>query len=115
MKLGWKIVIGVVITIAVGAGYYYGYDRIDRMSHATPRAIAALASDSSVQVTTNDFIVWSISRGGAYMQTPLIYGDYLYNLRGNGSLSCFHATTGKLMYKESLGVSGGGDCLRNCF
>ena len=57
--------------------------------------------------TSNEFIVWSIERGGAYMQTPLIYGDYLYNLRGNGSLSCFHATTGELMYKESLGVSGG--------
>jgi outer membrane protein assembly factor BamB len=57
--------------------------------------------------TTNEFIVWSIKRGGAYMQTPLIYGDYLYNLRGNGSLSCFHAKTGELMYKESLGVSGG--------
>ena len=41
------------------------------------------------------------------MQTPLIYGDYLYNLRGNGSLSCFHATTGELLYRESLGVTGG--------
>ncbi len=57
--------------------------------------------------TTNEYIVWSIERGGAYMQTPLIYGEYLYNLRGNGSLSCFHATTGELMYKQSLGVSGG--------
>jgi outer membrane protein assembly factor BamB len=57
--------------------------------------------------TTNDFIVWSIKRGGAYMQTPLIYGDYLYNLRGNGSLSCYQAITGELMYRESLGVSGG--------
>jgi outer membrane protein assembly factor BamB len=57
--------------------------------------------------TTNDFIVWSIKRGGAYMQTPLIYGDYLYNLRGNGSLSSFHASNGELMYKESLGISGG--------
>ena len=57
--------------------------------------------------TKNEFIVWSIKRGGAYMQTPLIYGDYLYNLRGNGSLTCFRATTGEVMYKESLGVSGG--------
>lgn len=62
-----------------------------------------LQKDSS----TNDFIVWSIKRGGAYMQTPLIYGDYLYNLRGNGSLSCYQAITGALMYRESLGVSGG--------
>ncbi|MCK4751015.1 MAG: hypothetical protein KAT15_28345, partial [Bacteroidales bacterium] len=57
--------------------------------------------------TTNEFIAWSIKRGGAYMQTPLIYGDYLYNLRGNGFLTCFQATTGKVMYKERLGVSGG--------
>ena len=41
------------------------------------------------------------------MQSPLIYGEYLYNLRGNGSLSVFKATTGELMYKESLGSVGG--------
>ena len=41
------------------------------------------------------------------MQTPLIYGDYLYNLRGNGSLSVFKATTGELMYKQSFGSVGG--------
>lgn len=54
--------------------------------------------------TSNEHIVWSIKRGGAYMQTPLIYGDYLYNLRGNGSLSCFNALTGELMYKETIGT-----------
>lgn len=52
---------------------------------------------------SNEYIVWSISRGGAYMQTPLIYGDFLYNLRGNGSLSCYRARTGELVYKEKLG------------
>ncbi len=57
--------------------------------------------------TSNEFITWSIKRGGAYMQSPLIYGDYLYNLRGNGSLSVYNATTGELMYKESLGSVGG--------
>jgi outer membrane protein assembly factor BamB len=53
--------------------------------------------------TSNEFIVWSINRGGAYMQTPLIYGDYLYNLRGNGSLECFEATTGERIYREKVG------------
>lgn len=53
--------------------------------------------------SSNEYIVWSISRGGAYMQTPLIYGDFLYNLRGNGSLSCYRARTGELVYKEKLG------------
>ncbi len=57
--------------------------------------------------TSNEFIVWSIRRGGAYMQTPLIYGDYLYNCRMNGSLTCFQATTGEIKYRETLGVTGG--------
>jgi len=52
--------------------------------------------------TTNKHIVWSIKRGAAYMPTVLVYGDYLYNLRMNGSLSCFEAKTGKLIYKERI-------------
>ena len=52
--------------------------------------------------TTNPYIVWSIKRGGAYMQTPLIYGEYLYNLQGNGSLTCYKATTGEQIYKETI-------------
>lgn len=57
-----------------------------------------LAADS----TKNKYIVWSIKRGGAYMVSPLIYGDYLYNLRNNGELTCFNAQTGELKYKEQL-------------
>ena len=29
----------------------------------------------------NEYISWSIKRGGAFMQTPLIYGDFLYNFQ----------------------------------
>ncbi len=54
--------------------------------------------------TSNEYIPWSIKRGGAYMQTPLIYGDYLYNLRGNGALTVFKALTGEIMYKETIGM-----------
>lgn len=53
-------------------------------------------------LTTSKFIAWSIKRGGAYMQTPLIYGDYLYNLNVNGQLTCFVAETGEVQYKETL-------------
>ncbi|MFC2117725.1 PQQ-binding-like beta-propeller repeat protein [Bacteroidota bacterium] len=62
--------------------------------------------------TTNQHILWSIKRGGAYMQTPLIYKNYLYNMRGNGMLTCFDAKTGEVMYKENLrpgtGISSSG-------
>ena len=57
-----------------------------------------LAPDS----TKNKYIAWSIKRGGAYMQTPLIYRGYLYNLQVNGQLTCFDALTGEVMYKAGL-------------
>jgi outer membrane protein assembly factor BamB len=57
-----------------------------------------LAADS----TKNGYIPWSVKRGGAYMQTPLVYGDYLYNLQVNGQLTCYNAKTGELKYKQSL-------------
>lgn len=57
-----------------------------------------LAADS----TKNEFIQWSIKRGGAYMQTPIIYQGLLYNLQVNGLLTVFDAFSGELKYKESL-------------
>ena len=57
---------------------------------------------------SNEFIAWSIERGGAYMQTPLVYGDYLYSCRDNGVLSCFNARTGKRIYQERLGRGASG-------
>jgi len=57
--------------------------------------------------TSNEYIVWSIKRGGAYMTSPLVYGDYLYNMKNNGLLSCFDAKSGELIYKESLKPGGG--------
>ena len=56
---------------------------------------------------TNEHVVWSIPRGGGYMVTPIVYGDYLYNLRNNGALSVFNARTGERMYQERLGAGGG--------
>lgn len=52
---------------------------------------------------SNDYIAWSQDREGAYMQTPLVYGDYLYNCRDNGVLSCYEAKTGKRVYQVRLG------------
>ena len=57
--------------------------------------------------TSNDSIVWSVRRGGSYMLTPLIYGDFLYNLQWNGALTCYNAKTGEVAYKEQLGKMTG--------
>jgi len=52
--------------------------------------------------THSKHILWSIKRGGAYMQTPLIYNGLLYNLQVNGQLTCYDALTGEVKYKEPL-------------
>ena len=57
-----------------------------------------LAPDS----VKSESILWSVKRGGAYMQTPLVYDGYLYNLQVNGQLTCYNAFTGEIRYKESL-------------
>jgi outer membrane protein assembly factor BamB len=57
--------------------------------------------------TSNQYIAWSYPRGGAYMQTPLLVGEYLYVCRDNGVLSCYQARTGERIYQERLGTGGG--------
>jgi outer membrane protein assembly factor BamB len=53
--------------------------------------------------TTNEYIHWSIPRGGAYMQTMLIYEDHLYNARWNGSVTCYNPRTGEEIWKHKAG------------
>ena len=47
-------------------------------------------------------IAWSLQRDGIYMQTPIVYGDYLYACKNNGVLSCFEVRTGKRVYRHRL-------------
>jgi outer membrane protein assembly factor BamB len=53
--------------------------------------------------TSNEFVRWSIPRGGSYMQTMVLYEGMLYNLKWNGQLDCYDAETGEEIYKEKLG------------
>ena len=52
--------------------------------------------------TSNDHIAWSVARDGAYMQTPLVYGDLLYVCKDNGVLSVFDVKSGKRHFQARL-------------
>jgi outer membrane protein assembly factor BamB len=54
------------------------------------------------QETANEYIPWSIRRGGNYMTTPIVYKGLLYCCTDRGQLSCFEPKTGKLLYRETL-------------
>jgi len=83
-------------------------------AHGDEAPIYAVRLDAAGDISlhegesSNAHIAWSIERGGAYMQTPLVYGDYLYSCRDNGVLSCFEARTGERLYQKRLGRGGTG-------
>jgi len=54
--------------------------------------------------TSNSGVKWSHPRGGSYMGTMLVYGDYLYNAAWNGKLTCYNALTGEQIYSEKVGT-----------
>jgi outer membrane protein assembly factor BamB len=53
--------------------------------------------------TSNEFVKWSIPRGGSYMHTMLLYRDHLYNVGWNGAVVCLDPLTGKEIYNAKLG------------
>ncbi len=55
---------------------------------------------------SSDFIAWSKKRGGPYMSTPVVYGDYLYVCSMQGIVACYNAKTGERLYQQRLGEGG---------
>jgi outer membrane protein assembly factor BamB len=53
------------------------------------------------------YVAWSKKKGGPYMPTPIVYGEYLYTCSNNGIVTCYEAKTGKEIYKERLPGRGG--------
>ena len=51
---------------------------------------------------SNEHVAWSVPRDGAYLSTPLVYGDYLYVVRHGGVLNVYNAKTGERAYQQRL-------------
>jgi outer membrane protein assembly factor BamB len=78
-------------------------------AHGSSSPIYAIKTNASGDITPkapgelNEFIKWSIPRGGSYIHTLLLYKDHLYNVNWNGSVVCYDATNGKVLYNAKLG------------
>jgi len=57
--------------------------------------------------TSNQYVAWSMQRGGTYMPTPLIYGEYLYTCGNQGVIACYNPKTGERIYQQRIGDKGG--------
>jgi len=54
---------------------------------------------------TDSHVAWRVQRAAPYVPSPLVFGDHLYVVKGGGIVSCFHAATGELVWKERLGAT----------
>jgi outer membrane protein assembly factor BamB len=63
------------------------------------KVVLALKSGGSGDVTGTSQLAWSYNKGTAYVPSPIVYGEYLYLMTGNGSISCLDAKTGKIQYE----------------
>jgi outer membrane protein assembly factor BamB len=58
------------------------------------------------EATSSQHIAWSHKRGGPYMPTPVVYGDYFYTTNNSGILTVYTARTGERVYQQRLGKGG---------
>jgi len=77
-------------------------------AHGRMRPIYAISLDARGDIslqegqTSNQYVRWSHPRNGAYMPSPLVYGDYLYVANNVGVLTCCNARTGEVVYRARI-------------
>jgi len=78
-------------------------------AHGRSSPIIAVSTNAVGEITlkdnetTNEYVKWSLLRGGSYMHTLLLYKNHLYNVNWNGALVCLDPLTGKEIYNAKLG------------
>lgn len=78
-------------------------------AHGSSSPIIAVKTTATGNITlngkesSNEYIQWSIPRGGSYMHTLLLYNNHLYNVGWNGIVICLDPLTGKEIYNAKLG------------
>ncbi len=97
---------------------FVAHDLIYIVSGYTPiQPIVAINLDAEGDVTlpegeeSGEHVAWYKPRGGSYMPSPIVYGDYMYICANSGVITCIQAKTGKQVYKTRL--SKGLDQLEN--
>jgi outer membrane protein assembly factor BamB len=63
------------------------------------KIVLALRAGGKGDVTGTSQLAWTYNKGTAYVPSPILYGEYLYLMTGNGSISCLDAKTGKVEYE----------------
>ena len=76
-------------------------------SHGGQSPVIAVRTDAKGNLSDADSpaeagLIWRVDKGGAYMPSPVVVGDYIYVAETRGVMRCFHAETGEKMYEKRL-------------
>jgi outer membrane protein assembly factor BamB len=77
-------------------------------AHGPQAPIYAIRTSATGEITlagdgdSGDHVAWSHRRGGNYMQTPIVIGEYLFLCRDNGLITCFESRTGRRLAEAKL-------------
>ena len=91
-------------TPVIGPGLIYF-----NSAHGPSSPVLAINKNAKGDITlqngaaVNDYVVWSIPRGGSYIHSLLLYHDHLYNVNWNGTVQCYEAATGKIVFNGKIG------------
>ena len=103
----WRLTRNAAITVPTP---FVAHDLIFVTSGYRPiQPIYAIKLDATGDISlgddeeSNEHIAWSNDRGGPYLPTPIVYGDYLYTCANNGIVGCHEAKTGKRIYRARCG------------
>ena len=65
------------------------------------KVVLAIKAGGSGDITGTPQLVWKYNKGTAYVPSPILYGDNLYLMTGNGSITGLEAGTGKVLYEAA--------------
>lgn len=77
------------------------YNDLVVVTSGYPKKIAlALKAGGNGDVTGKN-LIWTYNKGTAYVPSPIAYGEYVYLMTGNGSITALDARTGKVSYEAA--------------
>ncbi len=78
-------------------------------AHGPSSPILAINKNAAGDITlktgekSNEYVKWSIPRGGSYIHSMLLYRNHLYNVNWNGTIQCYDPVFGTEIYNGKIG------------
>ena len=76
-----------------------GHDMVFVTAGYPSKRALAIKLGGSGDISNSPHFVWKYEKGTAYVNSPILYGDYFYIVSDKGVITCFDARTGEMKYE----------------